>query len=162
VKVYVVTSGCYSDYSIEKIFTDKQKAEEYKEWLIDANDVEEYETEDDMAFNKYYKICVTYNSRHKEPNVRFEKCLEANVYNHGISYLWYDWSKCFELALVRFVPAQNWNEEFYVNKYTNAMYDYIAIAKQKRLEGWSEKDIQRLFNSHEEEVQYILPSLLTY
>lgn len=161
-KVYVVTSGCYSDYCIEKIFTDKQKAEEYKEWVVDANDVEEYETSDDLMYNKYYKIIVTHTERDMEcdntsPAIRIEKCLEANRYTffgvsyHDYSYIPYTKAQ-FGLTMIRFVPEQNWNEEFYRNKYTKAMYDYAAIAKQKRFEGWSEKDIQRLFNSYEEEV----------
>ena len=45
-KIYVVTAGSYSDYRIEKVFTDKAKAEEYAEWLYESNPVKEYETED--------------------------------------------------------------------------------------------------------------------
>ena len=52
-KVYVVTSGEYSDYRIVKIFTDKAKAEKYAElyqktdcWA-DNTQVEEYEIYDD-------------------------------------------------------------------------------------------------------------------
>lgn len=160
-KVYVVTSGCYSDYTIEKIFTDKQKAEEYAEWVWDSNGVDEYETEDDVTFNKYYKIVVAYTDYkserdNKKPEIRIEKCLEGNKYLCGVSYHDHSYIRYsasnFGLTIVRFIPAQNWNEEFYRNKYTKAIYDYAAIATQKRLEGWSENDIRRLFNSYEEEV----------
>ena len=162
-KVYVVTSGCYSDYTIEKIFTDKQKAEEYAEWVWDANEVEEYDTEDDWTFNKYYKVVVSYtwypypsSNDEREPEFRIEKCLESNKYTSGVSYFDGTYMKLLSpystITIVRFVPAQNWNEEFYRNKYTKAIYDYVAIAKQKKLEGWSENDIRRLFDGYEEEV----------
>lgn len=159
-KVYVVTSGCYSDYTIRKIFTDKQKAEDYKEWIIDANDVEEYDTADDLSYDKYYKIIVNYTERIDNKNtpleIRIEKCLSNDMYTFGgVGYS--DYSRIpytntkFVLTMVRFIPEQNWNEEFYRNKYTKAMYDYVAIARQKRLEGWSEKDIRILFNNKEDD-----------
>jgi hypothetical protein len=160
VKVYVVTSGCYSDYTIIKIFTDRQKAEEYKEWVIDANDVEEYDTADDLAYCKYYKVIVSYTERTDNKNdpleIRIEKCLQSDMYIFGgVAYSDYSLipytNTKFVLTMVRFIPEQNWNEEFYRNKYTKAMYDNVAIAKQKRLEGWSEKDIRILFNNKEDD-----------
>jgi len=46
-KVYIVTSGCYSDYSIERVFLDKEKAEKYVS-VSHRNDmsVEEYDITD--------------------------------------------------------------------------------------------------------------------
>ena len=75
-KVYVVTSGSYSDYTIQKIFTDKAKAEEYKEWLEDSNAIEEYETEDDLVVNKYYRVLINYtkyNNKDTAPSIRVTK-----------------------------------------------------------------------------------------
>ena len=52
-KVYVVTRGEYSDYSIEKVFLDKEKAEKYAELYEKTNryadnvNVEEYTIFDD-------------------------------------------------------------------------------------------------------------------
>lgn len=40
-KVYMVTSGCYSDYSVDGVFSTMEKAETYKALLSDANDIEE-------------------------------------------------------------------------------------------------------------------------
>lgn len=57
-KVYVVTSGIYSDYRIQKIFLNKSKAEEYKKWLPNSNDVEEYDISDDDTIEKQYKIRI--------------------------------------------------------------------------------------------------------
>lgn len=46
-KVYIVTSGCYSDYHINAVFLDKAQAEYYcaLHKLEDA-DIEEYDTDD--------------------------------------------------------------------------------------------------------------------
>ena len=150
-KVYVVTTGAYSDYTIEKIFTDKAKAEEYKEWLYDSNDIEEYETEDDfVVVDKFYKITVTYDvhdNHDTTPNVNVYKCTKQDVYQTNICYRDYNryHSKYFTVVFTRFIPEQNWNEEFYRNKYTKAAYDFAAIAKCKKQEGFSEHDIQMLF-----------------
>lgn len=151
-KVYVVTSGCYSDYTIEKVFTDEAKAEEYAEWLCNSNPVEEYDTEDNLVVEKYYKINIymkVYDTGNSEPNVHIYKECDKNSWGtRGIYYLDYHKREggYFEIYINRLIPAQNWNEEFYVNKYTKAIYDLAAIAKQKRTEGATEKDIQQLFN----------------
>ena len=52
-KVYVITAGQYSDYHIERIFTDKTLAEEYykqqkNDPSADVNDITEWETDQDF------------------------------------------------------------------------------------------------------------------
>ena len=39
-KIYIVTCGSYSDYCINKVFTDKDKAEEYRKWCEENADEE--------------------------------------------------------------------------------------------------------------------------
>lgn len=159
-KVYVVTAGSYSDYHIEKVFTDKLKAEEYRQWLYDANDIEEYETEDDLVVEKFYKILVDWtvddDDVNEKPHVYIYKCTSEDVYLNCIGYFDYhkSHSNYFVISLVRYIPEQNWNEEFYRNKYTKAIYDLAAIAKHHRAEGASEEDIRKLFGAMyaEEEV----------
>ena len=56
-KVYIVTSGCYSDYHIEAVFTDKEKAKRYANFNSDRG-IETYET--DKAFNSPERIMVWY------------------------------------------------------------------------------------------------------
>ncbi len=58
-KIYVVTSGAYSDYHIESVFLDKGKAELYakvhtNEWYY--MEVEEHETQDEKIQGKAEKI----------------------------------------------------------------------------------------------------------
>jgi hypothetical protein len=52
-KIYIVTSGMYEGYSIEKVFLNREKAEKYAQlyptdiWGDKTTKVEEYETFDD-------------------------------------------------------------------------------------------------------------------
>lgn len=51
-KIYIVTSGCYSDYGIDAVFLDEKEAEKYiatknkEDAWHDNYDIEEYETQD--------------------------------------------------------------------------------------------------------------------
>lgn len=151
-KVYVVTSGSYSDYGIDKVFTDRAKAEEFCEWntgwIGDSSRIEEYETEDDLIVDKYYEIKVEYtwyDNGGFEPSYRITKYAHENK-----EYTWYDegddrHGHYYKLTLYRCVGAQNWNEEFYVNKFKKAVYDLAAIVKMRKLEGFSKRNIQELF-----------------
>ena len=55
-KVYVVTSGGYINYSIEEVFSTKEKAAEYiakfgKDY--DLNNIEEYEVKEEVNTKEY-------------------------------------------------------------------------------------------------------------
>lgn len=88
-KVYIVTSGEYSDYRIDKVFTDKEKAEDFAKRASTNNygedyDVEEYDTEDDADLN-----LLPYEVRFKKDtwNVRYcdydiKEC-KANKFNYS-------------------------------------------------------------------------------
>lgn len=62
-KVYIVTSGEYSDYCIRKVFLDKEKADKCAELAnrigaaYDDCRVEEYETSDDIFHEPAYVRC---------------------------------------------------------------------------------------------------------
>ena len=43
-KIYVVTSGTYSNYGIEAVFTDHKKAKQYAN-LNSGREIEEYESD---------------------------------------------------------------------------------------------------------------------
>lgn len=62
--VWVVTSGTYSDYHIEQIFTVKENAERYARLNSDRC-IEEYET-DNVRFQGPLKMRVVYNIRNDE------------------------------------------------------------------------------------------------
>lgn len=151
-KIYIVTCGSYSDYYIDKVFTDRDKAEEYRKWCPDANELEEYDTEDDCVIDKYYKIVVDYcvydYNRFEKPNVRIERChSKCKGYVHVSDYreVYYS-NKYTKICLIRYISEANWNEEFYKARYTKAVYDLMAQAKQLLSEGWTDRQINEMWS----------------
>ena len=141
-KVYIVTSGTYSDYMIQKIFLDKDKAEEYRKWLPDSNDVEEYDTSDDDIIEKKYKVRIDlkwYPNKEEKLIARSWKDCESD-YN----YNWYsNYSDIWEeLTVVRTVSGENFNEEFWKDKLTKHIYDLKAYVEYLKVEGFDEKYIR--------------------
>lgn len=66
-KVYVVTTGEYSDYSIEKIFSTREKAQEYINIVSvlgkeDFNDIQEWELDDFKVSKIYVQYCYTHST----------------------------------------------------------------------------------------------------
>lgn len=141
-KVYIVTSGTYSDYMIQKIFLDKDKAEEYRKWLPDSNDVEEYDTSDDDTIDKKYKVRVVlkwYPNKEEKLIARSWKDCESDYnYNYYSNYsdIWE------ELAVVRTVNADNYSEQYWKDKLTKFIYDLRAYVNQLKAEGFNEKFIK--------------------
>ena len=141
-KVYIVTSGIYSDYMIRKIFLDKDKAEEYKEWIPNSNDIEEYDTSDENIIDKLYKIRIDLRwYPNKEEKLFASACKDCESdynYNHYSNYsdIWE------ELVVVRTVNGENFNEEFWKDKLTKYIYDLKAYVKYLKTEGCNEKQIR--------------------
>lgn len=141
-KVYIVTSGTYSDYMIRKIFLDKDKAEKYKEWLPDSNDVEEYNISDDDDIEKQYKIRIelTWYPNKKENLIArsWKDCESDYNYNYYSNYsdIWE------ELVVVRTVNADNYSEQYWKDKLTKFIYDLRAYVNQLKAEGFNEKFIK--------------------
>ena len=66
-KVYIVTSGSYSDYGIHKVFLDKAKAKHYTkchDFWGDEPNIEEYDTYDDnidITDNGYIEATISWD-----------------------------------------------------------------------------------------------------
>lgn len=157
-KIYVVTTGSYSDYRIEKVFTNKDKAEEFAKWCYDSNDVEEYDTEDDIDVGKYYKICAQYkvydNGRNETPIVNVYNCANTNDggnYTYLTDYHKYG-SNYIVLTICRFVKANNDDKNFYKQKYTKVAYDTMAMIKQLVADGYSYDQINEMLKNKSDEV----------
>lgn len=141
-KVYVVTSGTYSDYMIQKIFLDKDKAEEYRKWLPNSNDIEEYNTSDDDVINKQYKIRIDLkwypNKRENLIARSWKDCQSDYNYNYYSNYndIWE------ELSVVRTVNADNYDEQWFKDKLTKYIYDLKADVEYLKTEGLDENQIK--------------------
>ena len=142
-KVYLVTSGEYSGYRIEKIFLDKKKAKEFAKWVPYANDIEEYETADDVCYGKCYRVRATYvegqQVRFDIDKVHIDKVSECSNQQTFVNYTCY--KNKYELFIVRDIPEANWNEEKCKARMTKACYDYMGHIKYMLSEGATDKEV---------------------
>ncbi|MEG1152828.1 MAG: hypothetical protein RSD67_08185, partial [Oscillospiraceae bacterium] len=116
---------------------------EYAEWLPEANDVEEYDTSDDVDFDKHYEISIELIVKpdgNEKLRTRVTKMEGAGICGRDL----YRDTNGLHIYLHRYIPAQNFNEEFHTKKYTKAAYDILTIVKQKLSEGLSDKEINEL------------------
>lgn len=155
-KVYVVTSGDYSDYGIEAVFTDAQKAIDYAKYCCswDAGRVEEYETKDDEIVNKCKKLTCTCNvydkdytgskaviKRIKNPFDTFEYELECCTSED----MFYDSLSHGELMLQFKLDDLVTEETLDINKYKKIMQDTLAKIEYELSQGATWDDIEKLF-----------------
>lgn len=158
-KVYIVTDGCYSDYMIEKVFSNREAAEEYKKWRHFANDIEEYEiydepfTKDDGEKVMFIRVQGTVYPEavvdirvETRPELRYEGSI-----THGTGMMTYKRPGVFTLYTYRLVPADKWEEEKYKAKLTKALYDYAAMARSLFAEGASVRDVELALRNKDEE-----------
>ena len=139
-KIYVVTAGIYSDYHIEKVFTDRKKAEEYKLWLRDSNDVEEYDTSDDISIQKKYCVSVELDLYpNKSEKLSFSSFRDSDASSNYQSYMDYG---CGEtIHVVRVVSAHNYDELYWKDKLTKVVYDLKAYIKYLKFMGFTKEQI---------------------
>ena len=90
-KIYIITSGCYSDYHIDAVTDDKEKAEflklkysnEYDPANIEEYDTDEYSVEGIHNMKLFYwKVSIFKRNSLVYPYLSGEQCF--NVYPDGI------------------------------------------------------------------------------
>lgn len=156
-KVYIVTNGTYSEYAIEKVFSNLEAAEEYKKWHRIQNEIEEYEIYDE-SFGP--------NEGEKAMFIR----VQGTVYPEAVVDIRFDirrelirdWTlrRCagicsyskaaYTIFKYIHVPADKWDEEKYKAKMTRALYDLVGIAKSLFAEGASVRDVEQALREVEE------------
>lgn len=160
-KIYVITSGEYSDYHIDAIFLNEEKAEEYIR-LYPNCVIEEYEPfDDDFEIGKYeikkylvvnYQIGSWNNNKEGidfyigKTNTREYNDLKEYPYNYR-KYSYYDWSDSHAITIYKLV-----DDDFTIDKLTDDIKqkylkicrDYVAKAKSLHdIEGYSYEDIEK-------------------
>lgn len=152
-KIYVVTTGSYSDYSIHSIFLNKDKAMECEALLENANDIEEYETSDDATFNYIteFRIYVENSDFGLRCQVVVGKTdpITTDPYKDRTD-VYVDYKKKVSLVLRRYVSDKNMNIskiEFYEDKYKKAAQDIWYVVQQKLFDGYTIDQINQLIKS---------------
>ena len=141
-KVYVVTSGNYSAYHIDRVFLNENKAHEYLKWAMGGHGyVEDFETSDDkFDIDELKDKTVIYAIYYF--NEGFE---DINIYNdgfdeHDLNKFVYDEYFSF-ISIVKAVP-RNYNEE----EIKKILYDKYAEIKSLVAEGYTEEQINEMIN----------------
>ena len=145
-KVYVVTTGEYSDYGIAKIFLDKNKAQEFADWIEESNGVNEWETADDdfeIGELKDKEIVIAQYFPYED---RF-RIYHSRYYNQYLEYNKFVFSEGLvkeydQLALYKIMP-KDFNEE---DKLKKILYDKWAEVKSLLVEGYTRKQINEMIN----------------
>lgn len=130
--IYIVTSGEYSDYSIDAVFQDKNKAEAYCKCHPNA-EIEEWEFFDDNIYTPYNVVRIDMDILSKDDNrisFRFETLSKEDddyymVNKDAVTV----YNTChIKITLIRMLP-QNYDKESIKNKYTKVFYDLIPEIK---------------------------------
>ena len=127
IKIYIVTSGEYSDYTIEAVFSTKEKAEEYVQQHGTNYRVEDYDI--DKEVKKETKI---WRVKMRFDNFEVSDCLDG-LYGDGWDY---DSKDTFEYYL-------DWNKKEYIRLYIEAdcMDRAIKIASERIAQIKANKDM---------------------
>lgn len=141
--VYIVTDGSYSEYAIEKVFSNKASAEEYKKWHNITNDIEEYEVYDEPFVKEdgekmmFIRVQGTVYPE-AVVNIRFDirpAILLDGTITRCAGLFSLPKNNCFDIFSYAHIPVDKWDEEKYKDKFTKSLYDLAGIAKSMFAEG---------------------------
>lgn len=150
-KVYLISSGSYSDYNIERIFLSKEKAEAYMK-VSDCNylnEIEEFELSDDKIFTPCHYINITYYLNNTKPyyvkDIYNFKITTSNTEETTIEYMktitYSDIGNEY-LTIHRPIFSQFFDENYLKQKYKKVCEDLeTQIKSLKDIEGWNKKMI---------------------
>ena len=157
-KVYIVTDGCYSDYTIEKVFSNKPAAEEFKKWCNITNEIEEYEVYDEpfektdgekvmfiRVQGKVYPEAVV-DIRYE---IRRDLINSDRACRSGGGIMEYIKPGAFTLYNYHYISIDQWDEEKHKAKFTKALYDQAGIVKAMFAEGATVRDVEQALREQE-------------
>ena len=127
--IYIVTSGEYSDYSIDAVFQDENKAEAYCKCHPNA-EIEEWELFDDNIYTPFNVVNIHMDileNNGKRIYFKFQTLSkeDANYYMTNNDSVTVYSSNHINIHLIRMLP-QNYDKENIENKYTKVFYDLIS------------------------------------
>lgn len=157
-KVYVVTDGYYSDYTIEKVFSNKPAAEEFKKWRNIRNEIEEYEVYDEpfeqndgenvmfirVQGTVYPEAVVDIKYETRPDLINSDRACRS-----GGGIMEYIKPGVFTLYNYHYISIDQWDEERHKAKFTKALYDQASIVKAMFAEGASVHDVEQALRERE-------------
>ena len=131
-KVYVITSGEYSSYCIEKIFLDKIKAEKYCKYHRNFQ-IEEYDTSDNDIYTLFKYVDIFYKFNISKYDFHIDISIKTAYREESTCYLepWFHTSAYYEYITINYTHPINEleDEEKIKNKYMKVFQDITAEIK---------------------------------
>ena len=142
-KAYIVTSGIYSDYHIERVFLSEEKANRFLKALNDSYAwVETYDIDDDKidiisVQGKYLRGKMTID---KEPQIWLDGiCRSPNSFtvmgNCKIYCNLEPDGNSYTLYMSKFIPKDKWQDEKSVDNFKKILTDKMAEVKSMLADG---------------------------
>ena len=130
--IYIVTSGEYSDYGIDAVFQDRNKAEVYSQCHPDA-EIEEWEFFDNNIYTPFnvvniYMSILQNNAKKVFFSFQTLSKEDANCYTVNKDFVTVYDAQHIEIYLIRILP-KNYNSENIKDRYTKVFYDLIPEIK---------------------------------
>lgn len=154
-KAYVVTSGSYSDYTIERVFLNKEKAERYVK-LCDNNlnkpNIEEYDIDDNQKIDEIVYV-EGYYCKGGEMEVLIKKTNSLDDNPQELKRSWFDklYNGSCHLTIRRTLSNNSFNEEKVIEKYEKVLYDLMNQVEYLMSTGWNEEMIKEWLNKKQDE-----------
>lgn len=158
-KVYVVTSGEYSDYIIDKVFIDESVAKNYVEFNNKYGNsyeqyLEVYDLNEDKKFKEVNYVVASFEVNTKNNTFELEIDIEKtnNIdWDESISNTTVYQSKSRfinEVYICRLITDENYDEDFIKSKYKKVLYKLMDDVNYLLSLGFSEYDINNQFKNN--------------
>ena len=158
-KVYIVTSGCYDEYSIERVFSNEEVAKTFTKWFKGKCYIEEYEIEDKPFRPEDGEQCMFIRiegSVYPEAivdikfNIEPVLCTGSSVQWKGQGINGYQRNNnIFHLYLYRSIRVKDWDEDLYKSKLTDALNTLSEECKHMFAKGATLSEVERYVWSKE-------------
>lgn len=163
-KIYILTSGKYSEYTIEKVFKTKEMAQRYMDnysgYNCDEMEIEEYYFEDEevekMEIFEYVEARFKHNYISNETFFEFEILKSNSLYDDNIDNInnisIFDFKSShfnfheINIRITKNINQINYNKEKLKEKFNKIMLDMFAEIKSlKEIEQWTDEMIKEYF-----------------
>ncbi|RYI30537.1 hypothetical protein EVU96_08975 [Bacillus infantis] len=159
-EVFLVVSGEYSDFGINRVFLSREKAEMYIEVASNGYDsprILKMETSDDLLIEKITYVRATYSKGNKwnpdvaEVDIHITNNLDDKESDINSNNFWSStYTEHTELQIVRVLHGE-YDEGKVKEKYIKVCYDLMAkIESLIQLEEWTEEMVNEWLDQHVE------------
>jgi hypothetical protein len=157
-KVYIVMRGEYSNTWIDKVFSDKHKAEKYvnlsdsekcgSPYIIEKKLNDNEEIKDIPYVEASYLSDLRGENRKAIVTLKHDNSTnDENILNNQNNNFIILCEDCFDLRFIIPILQNNFDEDKIVKKYETILHDMISQINYYRSNGWEDEMIEEWFNT---------------